>query len=333
MNASAIAAHYAAQLTEPSWRIHFQRSDSSSFAILRASGATRAGAPVIVVLAVTRLEGMELADVALRIARDELRAPAPTPAAAGGRLGGGGAAAQAGMRGSLPPPQAPLPLNAAVAAAFPKDLLPAGAVIKSAETVGVMTTVTVEAPSFKFTDVPAFVVALTGAGWESRTASTFPGRSPTRFPVWACRGSQEATIEVSPRAAGGADLSITVEALTQPCGRRPRAPFRDIAMPLLIVPAGASTNTGSRGGGMNDHSSNTQLATTMTPSAIGAHYLPQMTAEGWPRSGEGIDEAGSVWAARFTSKATSGEPVTAILVLTKLANSAAVDAWLRVLRR
>lgn len=58
-----------------------------------------------------------------------------------------------------------------------------------------------------------------------------------------------------------------------------------------------------------------------------------MTAEGWPRSGEGIDEAGSVWAGRFTSKSAAGEAVTAILVLTKLGNSDTVDAWLRVLRQ
>ena len=92
------------------------------------------------------------------------------------------------------------------------------------------------------------------------------------------------------------------------------------------------SNSSGGGGGRDNHSYNTQFATTMTPSAIGAHYLAQMTAEGWKRT-DGIDEANSVWAARFTSTSTGGEPITAYFVITALPGSNAVDAWLRVVRR
>ena len=171
MTAAAILGHYSAHLTLPDWQMAFQRADGATFAIARASGATPTGVPVALILAVTKLEGVERADVALRVVRTQMVGPTGPPAAQG-RSGGGGAAAQ-GVSGVPPrPPQGPprpppvVANDPVVAASVPKDLLPVGSIIKSASLNGGITTILAEAPSLAFTDVPRFVLALEQAGWK-----------------------------------------------------------------------------------------------------------------------------------------------------------------------
>ena len=195
-------------------------------------------------------------------------------------------------------------------------------------------TVVASAPSFKLTDVPQLVVALEQAGWARvLTAGGFVGGRipPSRYPIPVCRGLNDAMFELSPRTDGGHFFHVTVTARQTPCPAQ-SSPFADVAMPLLVRPADALSSGSGGGGGLNNHSFNARLTTTMKPAVIGAYYVGQMTAEGWRQTGV-IDQADSLWAGRFRSTSTGAEPITGILVLTSLPESKAVDAWLRVVRR
>ncbi|HEX5069417.1 MAG TPA: hypothetical protein VFV78_04310 [Vicinamibacterales bacterium] len=329
MSVAEIATHYGNQLSPPAWRTAFQRVDGSTFAILRASGATADGTPIAVVLAVTRLEGIDRTDVALRLIRNG-RAALPPPAA--GR--GGGRGANERPDAQPPAPLAPT-LNSKVVAEFPKDLIPAGAEIKGAYLNGPETTVVAESPTLKLTDIPRLVVALENAGWLVQ--GTLPGgfvvsrEVPASYGFVVCRGSSVAMMDFLPRSTGGHNIVVKMEMDQKPCATLSRRPFADVAMPLLVRPAEASFGGSGGGGGLDNRTYNARLVTTMAPAAIGAHFLDQMTAEGWKRTG-GIDEPNSVWAARFVSASTAGQPITAILMLTALPGSSAVDACLRVAR-
>ena len=352
-SAAEVTSAYAAQIAAAGWLLEFQKAESGAFAMLRARGTTAAGSAVSAVMTVTKVEDADRFDVVLRIVRNQwtsaagasMPSPAgPRPPMAAGRAGGGGAAEAAAPTGISPALAGILfrgrgqgpgdDLRSGSPAGFPKDLLPAGVDAGATAISAAATTVVAEGPNFKITDLPKLAVDLRAAGWlnGNTLAAGFHGALPGSIPPFMlCRGGTNARMDLLARPGGGLFFRITLPSQPAECRQAPNF-FADVTMPFLASPEGVSFPAGLQsGGGAGVFSSQGLHATLLTPSAIRAHYLAQMVAEGWKYTG-GIDEAGSVSAVRLTSQSTAGKPITALLVLTALPGSGTLDGWLRVLR-
>ena len=145
-----------------------------------------------------------------------------------------------------------------------------------------------------------------------------------------CRGTESAELRFSPRDAGGVYVRASVKDAS-PCRRLPSRPFRDVAVPVLFHPPGASSRSGgSGGGGLESQHHGIRLTTTETLSAIAADYVDQMTKSGWPLDCRVTDTEMSVSRHRVT--VASGKPITAVLSLVKVPDEPTIDASLRLVR-
>ena len=114
------------------------------------------------------------------------------------------------------------------------------------------------------------------------------------------------------------------------CADRLNATVSDLPVPSLLPPAGATVSRQGSGNSAADFRCVRTLNTKLEPVALTAHYETQMAALGWQISDRNREDA-SMAATLFSGSATA-KPLTAMLVVTALQDTALVDVVLRIIR-
>jgi hypothetical protein len=179
---------------------------------------------------------------------------------------------------------------------FPPDLLPRldGRVLGGATMPRgsfVRHIVIIASPAAADSALGALRATLERSGWHRPEEPEMQGFVPTGMdrPMILCRDSLYIGTSVAPRPAGGSRLRLDVsqvrgETFGGPCGaRRDRrfGPSRDVPVPALRAPIGASSHGQSSSGGADGRTLTTRLHTTLAPAALVAHYAAQLREGGW----------------------------------------------------
>lgn len=217
---------------------------------------------------------------------------------------------------------------------FPKDLLPDGAIPELSSISSSFTVVVATINAGKPFDRIRFEWKLEDAGWISKTTSArgFSGAQESGE-VRFCRGGDLATFQF--RTVLNGDRLVRVSLGKEPERFCPpvsgRQSFSDVPVPVLMLPPGVrSTGMGGRTA-VDDTSSYSRFATTMTVDALASHFVPQFKDAGWKvESGPTSDGVMSV--TRFSGVSRAGDPVTGQLVITAVTGTPYVDAMARFVR-
>ena len=218
--------------------------------------------------------------------------------------------------------------------AFPKELLPEGAVLVTGAVSPSLTVVVASLPK-----EPTFYSwrlqwALEDRGWISSTPSRggfTPAGSSAPF-MMVCRGADFAEFGVFTQPDGGRLLRISIG----PDGRRGCTPrgfgsTSDLPIPVVVLPPGVRPLGSGGGGSMDDWETRARLETTLAPTTLSADFAKQLEADGWTRQGPTVgDDVMQV--TRLQHRTRAGDPVTALLLVTRLGDSGAIDAVIRFVR-
>jgi hypothetical protein len=341
--ASALAGHVNAQMTTMGWKLAASGGDAA-LAVSHYTGTASGGDPLTAVTIVTALDGTSFHDVSIQISRIEVaadhRAAAP---GRGGRSGGAGAAARGGsmpaafLRGLL---NTGLPIAPAgtyteresMPPDFPKELFPAGTEVRLATASATHTAVVGVAPALTLFEIPAYFVTLAKSGWSGRPPTRGFVASASR-PVDLCRATDVARVEFLSLDGGGYAIRASrTRGSTAPCDARfggGSGSFADAPIPILM-PSGVTTTSASVGGGVDAQDAVMRSQATVEPSGIARELATQLTKGGWTIVAQPV--AGDVRVIRARNTSSTGDPVTALVVVTPLGGPTRVSLWLHVVR-
>jgi hypothetical protein len=174
---------------------------------------------------------------------------------------------------------------------------------------------------------------LMKAGWTNSMPRSIGFVSTTsEQPLALCKGTQFLTLHFYPRQAGGQFVRASVT--TEPrrsCAPRPPMSFPDLKLPDLTPPEGVRSYPSGSGSSLDSMDARARLEKKITPEAAAKHYAAQMKAAGWTM--QGITTTGDEFAiARFVTKSTLGDDITAFIAITSLAGVEEMDLLLHVVR-
>jgi hypothetical protein len=330
-------------MTTMGWTLAASDGDGT-LAVNHFTGTATGGDPLTGVVLVTSLDGTTYHDVSLLIARVEAAVDyRAVSAERGGRSGGGGAAARGGsmpaafLRGFL---NTGLPIAPAgsyterqsMPSDFPKELLPAGTEVRLAVTSATHAAVVGVASAFTPFEIPAHLVTLAKAGWSGRPPARGFSASILR-PVDLCRGADVAGVEFMTLDGGGYAVRAShTRGAAAPCDTSTArtGAFADVALPFLTPPGLTATAGSSVGGGVDTHDSLLRSQTSVEPAVIARELAAQLTKGGWTIVTQPV--AGDVRVIRARNTSATGDPVTALVVVTPLGGPTRVNLWLHVVR-
>jgi hypothetical protein len=132
------------------------------------------------------------------------------------------------------------------------------------------------------------------------------------------------------RREGGSYLRAAVSVEPgRACSTQPAAALASLPLPSMPAPAGAVAGRASMGGTADSLYSAIRLETRETVQAVSAHYANQLAAAGWTVEGQAADAA-AMAVTRLRTTGAAGERVTAVLVVTAIEGTGAIDVLLRL---
>ncbi len=169
---------------------------------------------------------------------------------------------------------------------------------------------------------------MTRAGWKMPPMEPRPGfvqYGPRGAGAWLCSDSAVVMANPAGRGTNANYLTVTHRRRERFDACEPRAQdgrFEpDLEIPALQPPPGVRSMGGGGGGGGRDIHSATRLETTLDPTALLAHYAPQLRAAGWTVGAtigaadaavavaEARDSRGQQWRGILSALAWSNEPL------------------------
>ena len=238
------------------------------------------------------------------------------------------------MRGGPPVPADPGEIIRTMPETFPKELLPADAAFMIAAVASTATTVVASVKSTTPFDQIRYEWKVEDSGWVRNRPSRggfVPESGAMSLPTTFCRGQDYANVTYRVAAPGEQLIRIALGKDPQrSCAPMGVSSFADVPMPLLAVPSQVRMMGSGSGGGLDETSSRTRLDTAMTLDAIVQHFVPQVRNAGWKVEHASADDVMSV--TRFSGASKNGDPLTGMLIVTRLSDTPFVDAMFRVIR-